>query len=81
MGKKLKFLYEKILGMDSFFFAGETIKDIVVCILVIQFLIGKIDYFIKYVGEQYIILWCFAIMLVPIYYCGKYLGIDFGEDN
>ncbi|HDK42870.1 MAG TPA: hypothetical protein ENG87_05805 [Candidatus Pacearchaeota archaeon] len=80
-GKLIIFIIEKIIGAEGLFMAGEGIKDLVVCYIVISVLINQILYNPPITSKFFVLAICLAIMLVPFYYCSKWLSIVFQEEN
>lgn len=56
------------------YYSGMGIKDLVISIVVIKFLINTIIER-SYLGEVFILIFSFGIMLVPIYYFNKWIRI------
>ena len=76
------FVYKHLFNIESLALSGEAIKDIVVNLFVISFLINNV--LLKFVAVQneiYILSISFAIMLVPMSMTVKWLKIIFGEKN
>lgn len=74
----------KILNIDGLFLAGEGIKDLVVCSIVIHsllyyytniFLVKVITNLSTISGKLGIVFFIIGIMLVPMYYASKWLRI------
>jgi len=65
--------------------AGEGIIDISICYLVINLLINKVLPIIIGLDiakkEIAIFFVCLGIMIVPVYYCTKWLRMIFGDET
>ncbi len=75
--KQNKSMIERIMGVDGFFYAGEGIKDVVVCAIVISVLL---NYILPVATGPYQFLFYIGVMLVPISYTRKWFNILF-KDN
>jgi len=84
MDKKNKGKFEKIwrrfINLDGLIdLSANGVKDITLCVIIILFLINVLKERIAYFNEWAILFFCIGILLVPIYYCSKWLKIIFDE--
>lgn len=74
------FIFEKILGFDGLFLAGEALKDIVITMVVISIIIKYS--LLQHLGNPIAIFFIsMAIMLVAMNTAAKWLDVIFSEDD
>ena len=78
----ISFILKKIINIDIFPLVGEVIKDMVLTVIVITYLANNL--LLKAItmnAELYILIYSFAIMLVPLSVTVKWLRVIFKEED